>query len=123
MTCGAGCVANTNTCVSCGGAGGRSVAGACWFVGTLGGSCAAACTSHGFVYDSATDYGASYDGCLALLLAFHGPSPLNQIGGGGSAGTACNFFHPDYAIYTTTSPTTADASTSNLSRVCACLQP
>src|SRR5689334_19706140 len=28
VTCGAGCVANTQTCASCGGAGGRSVAGA-----------------------------------------------------------------------------------------------
>ena len=112
---------------ACGGCPGQNTLGACWFVGPLGGSCASACSARGLVYDPATANGASYDGCMTLLLAVWGPSPLNQIQGGAPLGTACTFFNGrNYAVYATDddfNPTTADAYGSNLSRVCACRQP
>ena len=121
VMCGAGCAANTSACHGCTG---RTVFGACWFVGSEGQSCAGACSARGLVYDAATANGAGYDGCLALLLAFWGPSPLNQIQGGGNEGTACNFFNgSNYAVYSSVNQFTADATTSNLHRVCACRQP
>jgi hypothetical protein len=122
VTCGAGCASNIGGCQSCAGIGGRSVAGACWFEGSLGGSCSGACSARGLVYDPATAFGAGYDGCWALLLAFAGESPFNQIQGGAGEGTACNFFNYGYAVYNSQS-TSADATTGSLSRVCACQQP
>jgi hypothetical protein len=123
VRCGAGCASNTSACQACSAIGGRDVGGACWFIGAYGGSCSGACSSRGLAYDPATANGAGYDGCLALPQAFYGMSPLNQIEGGGGDGTACNFFNSGYAIYSTFGPTTADATTGNLSRVCACRQP
>jgi hypothetical protein len=121
VMCGAGCTANTSACHGCTGV---TVFGACWYVGSLGQSCAGACSARGLAYDPATALGAGYDGCLALLLAFWGPHPFNQIQGGGNEGTACNFFNAsNYAVYSDANQFTADATTSNLHRVCACRQP
>lgn len=119
VMCGAGCTANTSACTGCTG---RTVLGACWFVGSVGQSCSGACSARGLAYDSATGTGASHDNCWTLLLAFAGNHPANQIQAGAGQGTACNFFNMNYAVYDG-SATTADATTSNLSRVCACRQP
>lgn len=122
VTCGAGCSSNAGACQSCAALGGHSVFGACWFVGSLGGSCSGACSARGLQYDPTTGTGAVPANCESLLVAFYGPNPLNQIQGGAGTGTACNFFNAGYAVYDT-SATSADATTSNLSRVCACQQP
>ncbi len=58
---------------TCTGAGGVEVGGACWFAGTLNGSCTAACTAAGRTYDDATRTYAGSAGsspnCDAVLTA------------------------------------------------------
>ncbi len=127
VTCAAGCTANTGACRSCAAVGGKSAAGACWFIGPRDASCSATCGAAGLVFDPATvtyaGSGGTSANCRALMELWNPGSPNNTLLGGGNPGTGCNSAALDRFHYENSSPTLAETSSVGLSRVCACMQP
>jgi len=116
--------------VSCSG---EPVAGACWFLGTLGESCDATCATHGAAYDPATRSLAGSDGnavgaerwlnCLSVMAAFRvdGAIATNLFPPAGGLGCIVGSPYGVATIAIDVSPTTSTAAVESGQRACACL--
>jgi len=108
---------------------GTKVVGAfpgCWFLGDVGQSCTDLCTSKGLVYDENTRTVAGSDGTMDACMTLQ--SVLGVLVGGCQPllcadGLGCSYDTDNTTpLYCTSPPTTADAASGDIERVCACMQ-
>lgn len=101
------------------------VAGYCWVLGGIGGSCNDACAGAGLAYDDATLSYAGSDGavgdCAQVLGYLTGTGPLFYGGPVGPGGVGCIVHGGTGTWYwDLSSATTAEASEPLIRRACAC---